>query len=201
MMYRGAMLSNDDRVGSELGRRIGNAEDDFRVLRTAWNHSTLTMKIKLHMFDACVVPKLLYGLYTTWLNVTERRGLDGFQARRLRASFSPPFEHPLVSEAIAIHGPGGGQGTWEYIARLCIYPWGHRPPKLGTSARPRPPTLDLGQLSIQQSFGDSKQQGQIRRAVVQRTRARMASDSEATFVQSCIIIFRERRFSIFAVPC
>ena len=90
MMYLGAMLSNDGRVGSELGRRIGNAEGDFRVLRKVWNHSTLTMRRKLHIVDACVVPKLLYGLHTTWLNVVERRRLDGFHARCLRRILGVP---------------------------------------------------------------------------------------------------------------
>ena len=84
MMYLGAMLSADGRFGSELGRRIGNAQADSRVLRKVSGHSTLNLKRKLHIYYACIVSKLLYGLHTTWLNVTERRRLDGFHTRCLR---------------------------------------------------------------------------------------------------------------------
>ena len=49
-----------------------------------WAHSTLSRAQKCHIFDACVVSKLCYSFEVASLNASERRRLDGFQARCLR---------------------------------------------------------------------------------------------------------------------
>lgn len=82
--YLGCVLSADGRYSSELSRRIGTAAADFKKLQRVWSHSNLTLRRKVRIFDACVVTRALCGLTTVCLNQTERKRLDGFQARCLR---------------------------------------------------------------------------------------------------------------------
>lgn len=84
IVYLGGLLSNDGCVGSELGRRIGLAQVEFKTLRRIWSHASISQSKKLRIFHACVISKLMYSLHTTWLNTSERRRLDGFYVRCLR---------------------------------------------------------------------------------------------------------------------
>ena len=82
--YLGSIVSDDGRVSRELARRLGMAHSEFRALSRIWRHSSLGRKRKIKIFEATVLPKLLYGLAAAWLNTSERRRLDGFQNRCLR---------------------------------------------------------------------------------------------------------------------
>ena len=84
MVYLGSFLAADGRISSELNRRLGLARHDFETLKTIWSHSALSTSRKIVIFDACVMSKLLYALYTACLNQAERRRIDGFHARCLR---------------------------------------------------------------------------------------------------------------------
>ena len=90
IIYLGGLLSNDGCVGSELGRRIGLAQVEFKALRRIWSHASMSQQKKLRVFHACVISKLMYSLHTTWLNTSERRRLDGFYARCLRRILGVP---------------------------------------------------------------------------------------------------------------
>ena len=85
MTHLGALIADDGRIGSELARRLGAASADFRALSRIWRHSSLSRTRKLELFNATIVPKLTYGLATAWLNVPERRRLNGFHCRCLRS--------------------------------------------------------------------------------------------------------------------
>ena len=84
IIYLGSLLSADGVVDHELGRRIGLAASDFKILQRVWGHTGISQARKLQIFNACVVSKLLYGLDAIWMNKCARRRLDGFQARCLR---------------------------------------------------------------------------------------------------------------------
>ena len=85
MLYLGSMISDDGRIGKELSRRLGMASGDFRAMSKLWRHSSLGRVRKLEIFKAVVLSKLLYGLPAAWLNTSERRRINGFQNRCLRA--------------------------------------------------------------------------------------------------------------------
>ena len=84
IVYLGSLLHGDGNIGSELGRRLGAAQSDFKSLCKVWGRSTVSRQRKLTIFSACVISELLYCLHTAWLNTAERRRLDAFQARCLR---------------------------------------------------------------------------------------------------------------------
>ena len=49
-----------------------------------WTCRTLAASRKLQLFDACILSKLRYEISSAWLLKSDRRRLDGFQARCLR---------------------------------------------------------------------------------------------------------------------
>ena len=82
--YLGCLLSADGAIQSELSRRLGLAAADFKALCRVWAHASINRTRKLQIYKGCVESTLMYGLHTCWLNKSQRRRLDGFQARCLR---------------------------------------------------------------------------------------------------------------------
>ena len=68
LRYLGASISDDGRIQTELGRRLGMAHADFRALSKLWHHASLSRARKVQVFNATFVSKLMYGLATAWLN-------------------------------------------------------------------------------------------------------------------------------------
>lgn len=84
MGYLGTTLADDGGIRSEISRRLGMAWTEFSKLLRLWNHTSLALHKKVQVFNAIVTTKLLYGLSPSWLNLAERRRLNGFQCRCLR---------------------------------------------------------------------------------------------------------------------
>ena len=84
LIYLGTAVADDGRGGRELSRRLGMANSEFRTLASLWRHTALGRVRKTVIFNAVVVPKLLYSLGSLCLNIAEKRRLDGFQNRCLR---------------------------------------------------------------------------------------------------------------------
>lgn len=61
MLYLGSFLAADGRIDSEISRRLGIAQDEFRLLNRIWNHAYISDQDKLHIFNACIISKLIYG--------------------------------------------------------------------------------------------------------------------------------------------
>ena len=100
LVYLGATLAADGRVGSELSRRIGMAKGDFRALSKVWRHSSLLRARKLEIYRALIESRLLYGLSTACFTKAQLRQLDGFQAKCLRSILGiPPSFVSRVSNA------------------------------------------------------------------------------------------------------
>ena len=101
-VYLGGLLSVDGRPVRELTRRLGEARQTFDKLASVWRHANLARQHKQRIFDACVIPKLLYGLETTWLLQADRQKLDGFYARCLRKllGVAPSFVSRVSNQSV-----------------------------------------------------------------------------------------------------
>jgi len=107
MTYLGATIYSDGCVRSELARKLGFAWADFSKLQKLWSHTTLSVARKLQIFQAVVLSRLLYGLSSAWLNVSEMRRLNGFQARCLRKALRiKPSYASRISNAIVLQRAG-----------------------------------------------------------------------------------------------
>ena len=102
MVYLGSLLAADGRICSELGRRIGAADAVFNDLVRVWRHADISRDQKIHIYKACVISKLLYGLQTAWIIETEKKRLDGFHCRCLRriAGIRPAYYSRVSNDEV-----------------------------------------------------------------------------------------------------
>ena len=89
IVYLGSVLSAAGTVDSELSRRLGAARAEFEKLARLWSHAALPARLKIRMFEACVLSKLLYSLHTAWL-----KKLDAFQTRCLHPASAAFVREP-----------------------------------------------------------------------------------------------------------
>ena len=100
MHYLGASIYGDGRADSEISRKLGAARADFQQLAKLWNHANVPLKSKLQYFHSLIISRLIYGLASLWLVVSQRRRLDGFYARCLRQLMRiPPSFVSRISNA------------------------------------------------------------------------------------------------------
>ena len=100
--YLGATLNENGKISSELGRRLGIAWADFRNLLRVWNHVSIPLQRRVQIFNAVIMPQIMYGLSSSWLCVADRRRLDGFQARCLRKvlRIAPSFVSRISNKTV-----------------------------------------------------------------------------------------------------
>ena len=110
MVYLGGVLDATGSVSSELNRRLGLAQSDFKNLEKVWKHANIPQHRKIQIFDTCVGSQLLYCLHTAWLNKAELRKLDGFHARCLRKIPVAILAQAILAQAILAQGLKGGRG-------------------------------------------------------------------------------------------
>ena len=68
----------------ELGKRFANTMATMKKLDTFWRHSNCDTAIKIHVADAVLRSKLLYGLESAQLIPSIAKKLDTFQLKALR---------------------------------------------------------------------------------------------------------------------
>ena len=81
-VHLGSLVTNDQRSGKELGRRLSTAGATMKKLQDFWKHATTAWKLRV--FNAVITSQVLYGLDTTWLLKGDLKRLDAAQARWLR---------------------------------------------------------------------------------------------------------------------
>ena len=81
-VHLGSLVTNDQRSGKELGRRLSTAGATMKKLQNFWKHATTAWKLRV--FNAVITSQVLYGLDTTWLLKGDLKRLDAAQARWLR---------------------------------------------------------------------------------------------------------------------
>ena len=90
IVYLGATLHETGDIKSELSKKFGQAWADFSQMLRLWNHSSVSLRRRIEIFQSFITSRLLYGLSSAWLNAAELRRLDGFQARCLRKILRVP---------------------------------------------------------------------------------------------------------------
>ena len=83
-IYLGGLISCDGKVATELNRRLGEANRIFKQLHRIWSRTSIGKKRKIHIYESCVLNKLLYSLDYVWLLKADRARLDAFHCKCLR---------------------------------------------------------------------------------------------------------------------
>ena len=60
-IYLGSEISEDGTCEGDIKRRIGLASAAFGKLQKIWKDKTITSTTKIRLYEACVIPVLLYG--------------------------------------------------------------------------------------------------------------------------------------------
>ena len=93
--YLGSILSSDSSLSSEINARIAKAASVFSCLKnTAWENSNLSTKTKLAVYNATVLPALLYGAETWSTTAYNLKRINTFHMACLRQALNVnPFDH------------------------------------------------------------------------------------------------------------
>ncbi len=82
-VYLGSTLTANNSLDAELNTRIGRASTTFwRFQSCVWNNSQLSLKVKVHVFESCVLSVLLYGRETWPTYQREEHKLNAFHFLR-----------------------------------------------------------------------------------------------------------------------
>ena len=80
------MITSDGKYIQDIERRRAGATRAFGTLRKrVWGRREISLKIKMKIFNAVVIPVLLYGATAWALTRTEERRLDAFEMGMLRS--------------------------------------------------------------------------------------------------------------------
>ena len=83
--YLGVMISGDGRMEEEVRSRIGKAARVIGVLNEpVWKRKELSRRTKLRVYNAIVVPTLMYGSETWVLNKQQESAIQATEMRVLR---------------------------------------------------------------------------------------------------------------------
>ena len=82
--YLGSILASTGKVDEDIRCRIGKAIGVFRKMNDIWTSKKITLRIKLQLFNAIIVPMMLYGSETWKESKGNLKKVDVFQQRCLR---------------------------------------------------------------------------------------------------------------------
>ena len=82
--YLGANINKEARGLSEVNKRLAQATVTWRKLGVFWKNSACPLHTKLHIYDAVIRAKLVYGLETIAILETWQLRLNAFHLRGLR---------------------------------------------------------------------------------------------------------------------
>ena len=83
-IYLGSLISNDNDCSKEIKRRIGIAVGALGKLCDIWKSSSVLLKEKMKLLDACVFSTLMYACETWTLKKTDIQRLNSFEMKCYR---------------------------------------------------------------------------------------------------------------------
>jgi hypothetical protein len=98
--YLGSTVSSDNSVAAEIKTRIGKAYGALQKHNTVWKRRSLSLKVKIQMYQAIVLSTLLYGSETWNLTQQQEAQLDAFGHKALRRIMGVEWDDYLSNEEI-----------------------------------------------------------------------------------------------------
>nr|VZI47182.1 unnamed protein product [Spirometra erinaceieuropaei] len=109
--YLGSTLSRNTKIDDEVANRISKASQAFGRLRsTVWNRHGLQLSTKLKMYEAVILPTLLYGAETWTVYTRQARRLNHFHLSCLRRILRLNWQ-----DRIHRHGSTGTNGNPQHL--------------------------------------------------------------------------------------
>ena len=82
--YLGSLVTDDRKSSKKIHGRIALAGDKFSKFNKLWRERNLSIVVKMHLFNASVIPTLHYTTETLNMSTEDERRLDTFQNKCIR---------------------------------------------------------------------------------------------------------------------
>ena len=99
-VYLGSLLTKDNDCSKEIRRRIGIATGTFGTLITIWKDDNISTKIKLMLFESCVLSVLMYACETWTLKKADKNRLNAFEMKCYRKMLGVKWHDKVKNEDI-----------------------------------------------------------------------------------------------------
>jgi len=82
--YLGSTVRVDGGAGTDIKQRLSKARAAFNNLQNVWKSGQYTTRIKLKLYNSCVIPTLLYGSECWRMTEADQQKLSTFHTKSLR---------------------------------------------------------------------------------------------------------------------
>jgi hypothetical protein len=123
--YLGSTIDPSGDIDTEIAARLGKASGAFKAISKAtFSRRQLSTRVKLRLFNALIMPILLYGLETVALTVGNLRKLEAFENFRLRTILRIDWRDNITNRRV--YQMAGKTGSLRETIRLRRLKWlGH----------------------------------------------------------------------------
>ena len=97
-MYLGSTITDNLSLDPEIDKRIGKAATALTPLTSrVWTNPKLTVKMKMAVYNACILSTLLYGSETWTMYAHQEKRLNTFHLRSLRCILSISWQDKVIN--------------------------------------------------------------------------------------------------------
>ena len=123
-MYHGSTITDNLSLDAEIDKRIGKAATTLAHLTPrVWTNPKLTMKMKMAVYNACILSTLLYVSETLTPYAHQEKRLNTFHLRSLRCILGISWQDKVTNTNVLSHA---GLPTMFTLLRKCQLYWlGH----------------------------------------------------------------------------
>ena len=123
-MYLGSTITDNLSLDPEIDKRIGKAATTLTHLTSrVWTNPKFTMKMKMAVYNACILSTLLYGIETWTTYARQEKRLNTFHLRSLQCILSTSWQDKVTNTDIL---SCTGLPTMYTLLRQCWLCWlGH----------------------------------------------------------------------------
>ena len=99
-VYLGSCLCEDGNVEKDVKIRIGKGGATFQKMKNVWRAKKLSLKLKLRIYNAIILPTLLYASETWKVYKSTGKRLDAFHRKCLRSILRITWRDKVTNEVV-----------------------------------------------------------------------------------------------------
>ena len=116
-MYLGSTITDNLSLDPEIDKRIGRAATTLACLTSrVWTNPKLTVKMKMAVYNACILSTLLYGSETWTMYTHQEKRLNTFYLRSLQCILGISWQDKVTNTDILSRA---GLHTMYTLLRQC----------------------------------------------------------------------------------
>ena len=121
--YLGSVLSHDSSCDKDIKTRLGKANSNFGRLHSIWRSKTLSIKIKVRLYESLILSTLLYAAETWPMTVTNMKKLEAAHHRWQRRILGIIWKDKVTNEEV--RRKTGLEKLEVILKRRRLRWWGH----------------------------------------------------------------------------